>query len=181
MIRARASQSQARTRQLQTVFTAGSLEELATLDYPNIQLTRGADFEVEIDLTLPVAQAFNLAGAEAIFRPQMPDGLELIDVRGEGTNTVVITARIQDVAGLGQTAALEILPVLAAIGTFIGAHWLGLSLGSIFVFFAFGPLINRITGKTVVSEIGDFTDLAKWGAIALIALVGLNAIRTVKS
>ncbi len=112
----------------------------------------------------------------------MPEGLELIDVRGVGSNTVVIDAQIVDLAASQQqTASLAFPPALIAIGSFMAAHWVGISLAGIGLFILLGPLINSVTGRTDFASLGDVAGLAKWAAIGLIALVGLNAIRTVRS
>ena len=180
-VRMRTRPRATRHNQSQIAFQASSLQALSNVKVSNLQLVAGRAFEIELRLRFPVAQTFNLAGAEAIFRSAMPPGLELVDVRGVGSNTVIIDARVLDVAPAAQTATLSIAPVVIAIAGFIGAHWLGLSLAGIGLFILLGPLINQITGRTDFASIGDVAGLAKWAAIGLSALVGLNAIRTVRT
>lgn len=75
-----------------------------------LKLSKGSKLRVIIDLKLPLGWAFDMAGAELIFKPFIPDGMTLIDVYGEGSQGII---------------DMEADPAwLLAILAFIKAHWL---------------------------------------------------------
>jgi hypothetical protein len=92
----------AETRQngLTTVFSANSIAALVDAQVQDVPLRPGQRFLIDMNLTLPVARAFDLAGAELIFRSVMPPGLELEDVRSISTNDVRLVTRVVDVVAL---------------------------------------------------------------------------------
>jgi hypothetical protein len=94
----------------------------------------------------------------------MPEGLALIDVHGEGLTTVVIEGESDPVR-------------LAAIGAFLVAHWLGLSLTAIGIAAALGFLLLAI--KVDVNKVVEAApSVTKWLAIGAIgaAAIGLLAV-----
>jgi hypothetical protein len=92
-------------------------------------LNSGDKVRFVMQLNTPVAPAFNLAGAELIFDAVMPPGLILDDVRGDGWNTVIIDAHATS-------------PQFAAVGAWLLANWVWVTLGAIGIVVALG---DRIT------------------------------------
>lgn len=79
-----------------------------------LELPKGSKLKVIMDLKLPLGWAFDVAGAELIFRPFVPDGMMLIDVYGEGSQGIV---------------EMEADPAwLLAILAFVKAHWLAITI-----------------------------------------------------
>ena len=81
---------------------------------------------------MPVARAFDLAGAEWIFRYNMPEGLDLVDVHSDGDSKVVIEAEADPVW-------------LLAIPAFIKAHWIAISLLSIGIMIGLSALVRSVS------------------------------------
>lgn len=106
----------------QVVAEGRSLPELYAL-VPDMELTKGTMVKVELDLSAPVAWAFDLPGVEHLF--PVPAGMEMVDVYGEGNKGII---------------ELEADPaMLAAVLAFINANWLaiiiaGFVLGVIIAF-----------------------------------------------
>ncbi|MBT9133026.1 MAG: hypothetical protein DDT33_01557 [Firmicutes bacterium] len=118
---------------------------------------------VRTPLGLPMARAFDLPGAEPIFRRVMPEGLELVDVHSpDNHEQVVIDARVTSNPIVTTTAIL----------LFVKANWLKLSLVTIGIVFALGALITAIR---IDAEMIPYV----WGitlvAIVLIAVVFIVA------
>jgi len=76
----------------------------------DMELPKGTRMRVIMDT--PVSWVFDMAGAELAFKPFVPDGMELIDVYGEGGQGIVEMEA--DPAWLVVTLA------------FIKAHWLAI-------------------------------------------------------
>ncbi|GAJ08950.1 unnamed protein product, partial [marine sediment metagenome] len=79
-----------------------------------LELPKGSRIKVVMDLKLPLGWAFDVAGAELIFKPFTPDGTTLVDVYGEGSQGIVEL----------EADPVWLIPVLA----FIKAHWLALTI-----------------------------------------------------
>lgn len=79
-----------------------------------LHLPKGSEMRVEINLTMPVGWAFDIAGAELVFQPFIPAGMDLVDVYGEGSKGYI---------------DMEADPawLLAALA-FIRAHWLAITI-----------------------------------------------------
>lgn len=141
-------QPRARQRQgLQLLARADSIQDLPE---PDGRLEPGSPMVVEFQLNAPVGPAFNVAGAELAFQPFAPDGLELIDVRGDGLWKAVVEFRVlpnaeatqailrQPHASMALPVALPFIPTIIA---FIKAHWIGLAIGG----FVLGSIISGVT------------------------------------
>ncbi len=140
-----------------------SFSELNILLAQNPGVLIGGDkVRFVLQLNEPVAPAFNLAGAELIFRNTMPPGLILDDVRGDGWYLVTIEAHATS-------------PHFAAIGAWLAANWVRLALGTIGITVALGALIASISFLVLaIRAPGTIPETAKWIAIGLggLAVVG---------
>ena len=77
-----------------------------------LQLPKGSKMQIVLNLKMPLGWAFDVAGAELIFRPFIPEGMDLVDVYGEGSQAFI---------------DLEADPAwLLAVLAFIKAHWLAI-------------------------------------------------------
>ncbi|MBA7466247.1 hypothetical protein ES707_01424 [subsurface metagenome] len=146
-----------------TVAEAGSFEELEGI-MPDLDVPKGGRIRIIMELNQPVAPAFDLAGAEWLFGGIMPEGLDLIDIHGEGWTTVVIEGEADPVR-------------LAAIPAFLVAHWLGLSLAAIGITATLGFLLLAIK-VDINKAIEAAPSVTKWLAIGAIgaAAIGLLAV-----
>lgn len=110
----------------ETVAEGTSLFDLQSL-VGDMELPKGTKMQVIMDLHLPVSWIFDVAGAELIFQPLMPEGMDLVDVYGEGSQGVV---------------EMEADPAwLLAVLAFLKAHWLFIIIAG----FLLGTLIAFIT------------------------------------
>jgi len=100
----------------QTVAEGKSLAELRPL-VVDMELPKGTKVRAVFDLKLPLAWAFDMAGAELAFRALIPQGLKLIDVYGEGGKGIV---------------DMEADPAwLAAALVFIKTHWVAIAIAGL--------------------------------------------------
>jgi len=129
----------------------------------DMELPKGTPVRFEMTLKLPLAHAFDLAGAELLFRPVMPEGLDLKDVYSpDDTYQVVVEAESDPVW-------------IVAIIAFVKAHWLLVSLVGIGLVFTLGFLVGKISVKAPVTA-----GISTWAIVAVIAgiaLVGYLAYR----
>ena len=144
-----------------TVAEASSFEELEGI-MPDLEIPKGGRVRITMELNQPFAPAFDLAGAEHLFEEVMPEGLALIDVHGEGWTTVVIEGESDPVR-------------LAAIGAFLVAHWLGLSLAAIGIAAALGFLLLAIK-IDINKAIGAAPSVTKWLAIGAVGAAGIGLL-----
>lgn len=95
----------------QTVAEGTNISELEAL-VADMELPKGT--KIRVTMETPVPWAFDLAGAELVFNPFVPDGLDLIDVYGEGGKGVV---------------DMEADPawLVATLG-FIRTHWVAIAI-----------------------------------------------------
>lgn len=151
------------------VAKAGSFQELAKV-IPDLELPHGERCRIVMQLNVPFAKAFDLAGAEHLFRPNLPAGLTLVDVWGEGWYTVVVEAE----SNLG--------PALPVICAFLVQHWLGLSLATIGILVALGFIVATVALLvTSVTAPEAIPETAKWlvlGGVATVAVVGAGYLLT---
>lgn len=130
----------------QTVAEGTSLYNLSET-IADMELTKGTKIKVVMDLKWPVAWAFDVAGAELIFKPFIPDGVDLIDVYGEGNKGIV---------------DMEADPIwLGAFVLFIKTHWLAIAIA----LFTLGILISFITIAIKVPAIAQIPIWLVVGAI----------------
>lgn len=126
-----------------------------------LELPKGSRVQVVMDLNLPLGWAFDVAGAEFIFQPFVPDGLEMVDVYGEGSQGIV---------------EMEADPAwLLAFLTFIRAHWLAISIAGLLL----TAIILTITVLVKIAVAPAFPT----AAIAIgggLALIGILAAITMK-
>jgi len=144
-----------------TVAEASSFEGLEGI-MPDLGVPKGGRVRITMELNQPVAPAFDLAGAEWLFRDVMPEGLDLIDIHGEGLTTVVIEGESDPVR-------------LAAIAAFLVQHWLGLSLVAIGIAAALGFLLLAIK-VDINKAIGAAPSITKWLAIGLVGAAGIGLL-----
>lgn len=148
----------------QLVAKASSFDELNTeLAATGGQLYSGDKVRMILELNEPLAPAFNLAGAELIFSQVMPEGLILDDVHGEGWSTVIIEAHATS-------------PPLAAIGVWLAANWVWVTLGAIGIAVALGVLIYSVSFLVLsVRSPETISKTAMWVAIGVggLAVIGL--------
>jgi len=132
-----------------TVTSLASLKNVIT-DY---HLQAGDRVHLKIDVISPMGYVFNVAGAENVFRPLMPDHMTLIDVWGEGDS--------------GYVEMQATSPPLAAVLTFIGNNWLNIILAGV----ALSAIIVLITVTLkTVAGVASLPNLVVAGA-ALLALI----------
>lgn len=124
----------------------------------NFELPKGTPIRFIMQLNAPVAHAFDLWGVEGIFRPVMPDGVDLIDVHGEGNYTVIIDAEADPAW-------------LLAIIVFIKAHWIALSLIAIGLTLALGLLVAAFKMEALVEVVGGAANVMM-GAVIGLGIVG---------
>ena len=84
---------------------------------------------------IPTARAFDLPGAELIFRPVMPKGMKLLDVHSPDDRELVVVK-----------AEVIANPVVttSTIVAFVAANWFKLSLVAIGIMVALGFLVTSI-------------------------------------
>ena len=147
-----------------TVAEAGSFEELEGL-MPDLDVPKGGRIRITMELNQPVAPAFDLAGAEWLFEDVMPEGLDLIDVHGEGLTTVVIEGEADPVR-------------LAMIPAFLVSHWLGLSLAVMGIAATLGFLLLAI--KVDVNKLVEAApSVTKWLAIGAVGAAAIGVLAVV--
>ncbi len=125
----------------------------------DMELPKGTRICITMDLKLPVGYFFNLPGAEYLFRPVMPEGVELIDVHDNGAWGVIVE---------GEVDPAWLIPLLTSI-----KFWAGISLFAIGIAFALGMITSWIRGDAQFPGPG-IRDIVKWGAIGTIAVLGIK-------
>jgi len=143
----------------QTVAQGVSIWELEQL-VADMYLPKGAKLRIVMDTWAD--WAFDIAGAELVFKPFIPEGLDLIDVYGENGQGIV---------------DMEADPVwLAAALVFIKAHWLAITIAG----FALATLISFIYVMVKVPAIVQIPFWLIVGAVAGVAGVLVLAARKPK-
>ena len=121
----------------QTVAQATSFSELESL-VGDMELPKGTKVRAVMDLKYPVGWVFDAPGAEWLFRPFIPDGMDLLDVYGEGSQGIV---------------EMEADPAwLVAMLAFIKAHWVAILIAS----FVLGLIITFIRVMVQIAGPGPF-------------------------
>ena len=129
----------------------------------DMELTKGTQIRVVMDTWAP--WAFDIAGAELVFKPFIPEGLDLVDVYGEGGQGIV---------------DMEADPAwLVAMLAFIKAHWLAITIAG-FILVAIISFIRVMIKLPAVAQIPIWLILgAAAGVFALIYVSGkMPALRT---
>ncbi len=132
------------------------------------RLDSGDRVRFTMQLNGPYAPAFNLPGAELLFRDKMPPGLILDDVHGEGWSTVVIEAHATS-------------PWFAAVGAWLVSEWYIIPLVAIGISLILGTAITSISFLvSAVRAPETVPKTAMWiavgvGGLALISLLAFGA------
>lgn len=130
-----------------------SLGELSPI-VADMNLTKGTKIRVVMDTWMP--WVFDVAGAELAFKPFVPDGLDLIDVYGEGGQGIV---------------DMEADPAwLLASLAFIKLHWLAITIAG----FVLWAIISFITVMVKVPAIAQIPVALLIGAA--VGIVGLTIL-----
>ena len=85
---------------------------------PDQNLPKGTRARIVMDLSLPVGSAFDVAGAEHVFRAFVPDGMEMVDVWGEGNWQGIVEM---------ESDPIFLAPLLA----FLASHWVAIAVGGL--------------------------------------------------
>ena len=121
----------------------------------NMELPKGAKVRVEMDFKVPgVGRAFDLPGAEWIFRTMVPDGVDLIDVYGEGSKGIVEM----------ESDPVWLLPMIL----FIQSNWVAIVIAG----FTLGLVVTMIRIFAAIPVGADFP--WQWVIIGGVALVILT-------
>lgn len=124
----------------------------------DLELPKGSKLKVFIDLKLPLGSAFDVAGAEWLFQPFIPDGMDLIDVYGEGSQGIV---------------EMEADPAwLIAVLAFMKAHWLAITIAGFLLTAIIASII--ILAKIAVAPALPVAAIAIGGTLALIGILALT-------
>ncbi|KKN48246.1 hypothetical protein LCGC14_0655080 [marine sediment metagenome] len=108
-----------------------------------MELTKGTKVKVVMETWAP--WVFDIAGAELIFKPFIPEGLDLLDVYGESGKGIV---------------EMEADPIwLIAMVAFMKAHWLAIIIGGFIL-------------ATIISLIVVMVKVPAIAAIPIVLIVG---------
>ena len=122
-----------------------------------LKLAKGSRLKVVMDLKMPLGWAFDVAGAESIFRPFVPDGMDLVDVYGEGSQGFI---------------EMEADPAwLLAVLAFIKAHWLAITIAGFLLTAIIASII--ILMKIAVAPALPVAAIAIGGGLALIGVLAV--------
>lgn len=136
-----------------------SLETFGDDVTEDMELPKGTRVRITMDFIMPVGYFFDLPGAEYIFRPVMPEGVDLIDVHSNGAWGAIVEGRV-DPAWL--------IPLLTSV-----KFWAGVSLLAIGISVALGILVGWVRGDVEFPG-ADIKDIVKWGAIGAIGVFGIK-------
>lgn len=119
--------------------------------FQDFELKKGDKMKVVMNLKGPFEWVFDLAGAELVFKPFVPDGMDLVDVYGENGQGIV---------------EMEADPAwLLLVLAFIKAHWVAIAIS--------GFLLTALIASVIVLvKIGKVPELP----VAAIAIVGGLAV-----
>ena len=139
--------------QWQTVAQGTSIYDLEST-IGDMKLTKGMQVRVVMDTW--ASWTFDLAGAELIFKPFVPEGLDLIDVYGENGQGIV---------------DMEADPAwLLATLAFIKAHWVAITIAGLL-------LMATISFITVMVKVPAVAQIPAWLIIgAAVGIVGITLI-----
>jgi len=118
-----------------------------------LELPKGSKVKIVMDTWAP--WVFDIAGAELVFRPFVPDGLDLIDVYGENGQGIV---------------DLEADPAwLLATLAFIKVHWLAITIAGFLMTAIIASIIVLV--KISVAPALPIAAIAIGGGLALIGIL----------
>lgn len=141
-----------------------SIQTLGDDVIEDMELPEGTRVRVTMNFIMPIGYLFDLPGAEYIFRPMMPEGIDLIDVHSNGAWSAIIE-------GLVDPAWL-----IAALA-FIKVHWLAISLITIGVTFGLAELIKSIRFDGDVPSLAtNIATIVKWSAIGAVGVLGIKLL-----
>ena len=124
----------------------------------DMQLTKGTQVRVVMDTWAP--WAFDIAGAELVFKPFIPDGLDLIDVYGEGSQGIV---------------DMEADPAwLVAALAFIKAHWLAITIAGFILTAIIMSIIVMV--KVAVAPPLPIAAIAIVGGLILVGILAARSL-----
>ena len=126
-----------------------------------LELPKGSKVKIVMDLKLPLGWAFDVAGAELIFKPFIPEGVSLVDVYGEGSQGIVEM----------EADPAWLLPVLA----FIKAHWLAITIAGFLLTAIIASIIILV--KIAVAPTAPIATVAIVGGLALIGVLAAIAMK----
>lgn len=108
-----------------------------------VELTKGTQMKVTMDLKVPVGGMFNWAVADWLAQRFVPDGMVFVDAYGEGSEGVI---------------EMEADPAwLLAVVAFIEAHWVALTIAG----FALWLIISLITISVKVPPVAQIPSVAQ--------------------
>ncbi len=131
----------------------------------DMNLTKGTKIKAVIDLTIPVGWAFDVAGAELLFQPFIPDGVDLIDVYGEGSQGIVEM----------EADPIWLVPFLA----FLKAHWLAITIAG-FALWAIVAFITILVKVPAAAQVPIWLIVGAVVGVALLVVAGTRAGYTVR-
>lgn len=143
------------------VAESDSLETFGDDVVEDMELPKGTRVRITMNFHLPVGYFFNLPGAEYIFSPVMPEGIELIDVHANGAWGAIVE-------GVADPAWL--IPLLTSV-----KFWAGVSLFSIGIAFALGIIISWVKGDIKLPGV-DIGNIIKWGAVGIAGVLGIKLL-----
>jgi len=144
-----------------TLARADDIRNLEASVADNRELPHGTKVRFVMSLNTPIGKLFSLPGAEYLFRPAMPPGIDLVDVYGQDSRTVVV-----------EGVVASPLFVLAAAG-FIARHWVGLSLLTIGVLWGLAAIVYLIKFDGELMPIGD---MLKWVVVGIGGILVLRVL-----
>jgi len=130
-----------------------------------LELPKGSQIRGVMDLNLPLGWAFDVAGAELIFQPFIPDGVTLVDVYGEGSQGII---------------EMESDPAwLLAVLAFIKDHWVALGIAGFILAAIIATIIVLV--KISVAPAFPTAAIAIGGGLALIGILAAITMKKRKS
>ena len=139
-----------------TVVAEGATIDGLQATVPNFDLPSGTPVKFTMSLNMPVAFLFDAAGVDSLF--SLPEGLNMVDVHGEGWSTVVVDAKANS-------------PTLAAVLAWVAAHWVAILIGG----FILWALVSLIKMTAYIAEMIP-VDWLKWAVLGAALYFGYQAI-----
>jgi len=126
-----------------------------------LKLAKGTKVRVVFNLTMPLGWVFDAAGAELVFKPFIPEGMDLIDVYGEGSQGFI---------------DMEADPAwLLAVLVFIRAHWLAITIAGFVLTAIIASIIVLV--KIAVAPALPVAAIAIVGGLVVLGTLSVIALR----